>query len=153
METLDDWLVAIHILCAVIWVGGSFLTQLYAVRTRSHGPEAMAVFSKDAEFIGQRTFLPASLILLGTGIWLVSRDVFTLDDWVVYGLIVIGISIVTGAGFLGPESGRLGKLLDERGGDDPEVQQRIGRIFLVSRIELVLLISVVLVMALKPGAG
>jgi uncharacterized membrane protein len=153
METLDDWLVAIHILSAVIWVGGSFITQMYAIRTQSHGPQAMAVFSKDAEFIGQRTFLPASLILLATGIWLVSRDVFTLDDWVVYGLIVIGISIITGAGFLGPESGRLGKLLDERGGEDAEVQQRIKRIFLVSRIELVLLLSVVLVMALKPGAG
>jgi uncharacterized membrane protein len=153
METLDDWLVAIHILCAVIWVGGAFLTQVYAVRTRSHGPAALAVFSKDTEYIGQRTFLPASLILLGTGIWLVSRDVFTLDDWVVYGLIVIGISIVTGAGFLGPESGRIAKLIDERGGEDPEVQRRINRIFLVSRVELVLLISVVLVMALKPGAG
>ena len=153
METLDDWLVAIHIVCAVIWVGGSFMTQLYAIRTQSHGPQAMAVFSKDTEFLGQRTFLPASLILLGTGIWLVSRDVFTLDDWVVYGLIVIGLSIVTGAGFLGPESGRIGKLIDERGGADSEVQQRIKRIFLVSRIELVLLFSVVLVMALKPGAG
>ena len=153
METLDDWLVAIHILSAVIWVGGSFMTQLFAIRTQSHGPQAMAVFSKDTEFLGQRTFLPASLILLGTGIWLISRDVFTLDDWVVYGLIVIGISIVTGAGFLGPESGRLGKLIEERGGEDPEVQRRISRIFLVSRIELVLLVSVVLVMALKPGAG
>jgi uncharacterized membrane protein len=153
METLDDWLVAIHILCAVIWVGGSFMTQVYAVRTQSHGPQALAVFSKDTEFIGQRTFLPASLILLGTGIWLISRDVFTLDDWVVYGLIVIAISIVTGAGFLGPESGRLGKLIEERGGEDSEVQARIKRIFLVSRIELVLLVSVVLVMALKPGAG
>jgi uncharacterized membrane protein len=153
METLDDWLVAIHIVCAVIWVGGSFMTQIYAIRTQSHGPQAMAVFSKDAEFIGQRTFLPASLVLLATGIWLVSRDVFTLDDWVVYGLVVIGLSIVTGAGFLGPESGRLGKLIEERGGEDAEVQQRIKRIFLVSRIELVLLFSVVLVMALKPGAG
>ena len=153
METLDDWLVAIHILSAVIWVGGSFTMQLFAIRAQGHGPQAMAVFSKDTEIIGQRTFLPASLILLGTGIWLVSRDVFTLDDWVVYGLIVIGISIVTGAGFLGPESGRLGKLIDERGGDDAEVQRRIKRMFLVSRIELVLLFSVVLVMALKPGAG
>jgi uncharacterized membrane protein len=153
METLDDWLVAVHILCAVIWVGGSFMTQLFAIRTRSHGPEAIAVFSKDTEVLGQRTFLPASLVLLGTGIWLVSRDVFTLDDWVVYGLIVIGISIVTGAGFLGPESGRLGRLIEERGGDDPEAQRRIARIFLVSRIELVLLISVVFVMTLKPGAG
>jgi hypothetical protein len=133
-------------------VGGAFVTQLYALRAQA-GAIPMAAFSKQADFIGQRTFLPASLILLGTGIWLVSRDVFTLDDWVVWGLIVIGISIVTGAGFLGPESARVGKLIDERGDRDPEVQRRIGRLFLVSRIELVLLISVVVVMTTKPGAG
>lgn len=28
-----------------------------------------------------RVFLPASLILLATGIWLISRDVFALDQW------------------------------------------------------------------------
>jgi hypothetical protein len=43
--------------------------------------------------------------------------------------------------------------MDERGPDDAEVQRRLGRLFLVSRVELVLLISVVLVMTLKPGAG
>jgi hypothetical protein len=153
MTTLDDWLVAIHILCAVIWVGGAFVTQMHAIRAQHGGAITMGAFAKDTEFVGMRTFLPASLILLTTGIWLVARDVFTLDEWVVWGLVVIGLSIVTGAGFLGPESGRIGQLVDERGDDDPEVQRRIGRIFLVSRVELVLLISVVLVMALKPGAG
>jgi uncharacterized membrane protein len=153
MQTLDEWLVAIHILCAVIWIGGAFVTQLYVLRARTHGPASLAVFAKDTEIVGQRTFLPASLILLLTGIWLVSRDVFTLDEWVVYGLVVIGVSIVTGAGFLGPESGRVGELLEERGADDAEVQRRMNRLFVVSRFELLLLISVVIVMVTKPGAG
>jgi uncharacterized membrane protein len=153
MQTLDEWLVAIHVLCAVIWVGGAFVTQLYVLRARTHGPGSLAVFAKDTEFVGQRTFLPASLILLLTGAWLISRDVFTLDEWVVYGLVVVGISIVTGAGFLGPESGRVGKLIEERGAEDAEVQQRMSRLFVVSRVELLLLISVVVVMVTKPGAG
>lgn len=150
MTTLDDWLIAIHILCAVIWVGGSFVTQLYALRAQGSGSLSIAPFAKDAELVGQRTFLPAALVLLATGIWLVSRDVFQLEFWNTWGLIVIGVSIVAGAGFLGPESGRIGRLIDERGQDDAEVARRLGRLFLVSRIELVLLISVVLVMTLKP---
>ena len=152
MSTLDEWLVAIHIICAVIWLGGAFVTQIYALRAQA-GALPLGAYAKQTEFVGQRTFLPASLILLGTGIWLVSRDVFTLDEWVVWGLIVIGLSVVTGAGFLGPESGRIGKLIDERGDTDPEVRQRLGRLFLVSRVELVLLFSVVIVMVTKPGAG
>ena len=153
METLDDWLVAIHLLCAVIWVGGAFITEMHAIRAQRGGAVSLAAFAKDSEFVGFRVFLPASLILLATGIWLISRDVFSLDEWVVWGLIVIGLSVITGAGYLGPESGRIGKLMEERGEDDAEVQRRLSRLFLVSRIELVLLISVVLVMALKPGAG
>jgi uncharacterized membrane protein len=152
METLDEWLVAVHVLCAVIWIGGAFVTQLYAVRAQA-GAMPLGPYARQTEFVGQRTFLPASLILLATGVWLVSRDVFTLDEWVVWGLIVIGISILLGAGFLGPESGRIGQLIDERGDEDPEVRQRLGRLFLVSRVELVLLVSVVIVMVTKPGAG
>ena len=153
MKTLDDWLIAIHILCAIVWVGGAFYSQILAARAQGDGAITLAAFSKDQEYAGMRAFLPASLILLATGIWLVARDRFTLDEWNVYALVVIGLSIVTGAAFLGPESGRIGQLMDARGGDDPEVVNRIKRIFLVSRVELVLLISVVLAMSLKPFAG
>lgn len=153
MTTLDDWLIAIHILCAVLWVGGAFITEMHATRAQHGGAVSIAAFARDSEFVGFRVFLPASVILLGTGIWLVARDTFALDQWNVWGLVVIGLSIVTGAGYLGPESGKVGKLIDERGQDDPEVARRLDRLFLVSRIELVLLLSVVLVMALKPFAG
>ena len=60
--------------------------------------------------------------------------------------------MITGAGFLGPESARLGKLSAERDPADPEIQQRIKRIFLVSRIDLVVLIVVVADMVFKPGS-
>ena len=60
-------------------------------------------------------------------------------------------SFIVGAGYLGPESGRLSKLVEERGPEDPEYLRRVSRIFLVSRIELVLLILAVLDMTIKPG--
>jgi hypothetical protein len=57
-----------------------------------------------------------------------------------------------GAAFLGPEAGRLKKLMQEQGETAPEVGTRLSRIFLVSRIELVVLLLVVADMALKPGS-
>lgn len=44
-------------------------------------------------------------------------------------------------------------MVAERGPEDAEYQQRLRRIFLVSRIELLLLILVVLDMTVKPGLG
>ena len=55
-----------------------------------------------------------------------------------------------GALFLGPESGRIGKLIDERGAADPEVRRRITRILVYSRFELLLLVLVVVDMVIKP---
>ena len=83
--------------------------------------------------------------------WLVARDIFQVEFWTTYGLVIIGVSIVTGAGFLGPESGRIGKLIDSKGDDDDEVPRRMRRLLWVSRAELALLVSAVLVMTLKPG--
>ena len=73
------------------------------------------------------------------------------QTWVTLGLIAFLASALTGVGFLGPETGRLAKLAEERGPEDPELQRRIARVFLISRIELVILILIILDMVLKPG--
>jgi hypothetical protein len=67
-----------------------------------------------------------------------------------FGFLVWVCSTIVGAGYLGPESGRLSTLVDERGPEDPEYQ-RLRRIFFVSRIELLLLVLAVLDMTIKPG--
>ena len=69
-----------------------------------------------------------------------------------FGLAVFfAASFIAGAAFLGPESGRLAKLTAEKGAEDPDVQRRIRRVVMVSRIELVLLIAIVFDMVVKPG--
>jgi uncharacterized membrane protein len=101
-----------------------------------------------------RIFLPASLILLVSGIFTIHDSVGAWSysqGWVQFGLVVIALSILVGAGYLGPEAGRIGKATERDGVDSPEVQARIKRIFLVSRIELVLLLAVVFDMVVKPG--
>lgn len=150
---LYDFLKSIHILAAVIWVGGGFALQFMATRIDQSRDEAqMAAFAANAEWIGMRLFMPASIVVLISGIWAVNEGGWGFTDfWVLWGFFGIIVSVIVGAAFLGPESGRIGKLVAERGMDDPEVVQRRSRIFLISRIELAVLISVVLVMASKPG--
>jgi uncharacterized membrane protein len=145
----------VHVLSAVVWVGGACTVQVYALLAlRTNDPVRVAAFAKDTEFVGMRIFLPSSLILLVSGI-------FTLHDssgawsfsqgWVQFGLVVIALSILVGAGYLGPEAGRIGKATEAGGVEAPEVQARIRRIFLVSRVELVFLLAVVFDMVVKPG--
>jgi uncharacterized membrane protein len=98
--------------------------------------------------------VPSSLILVILGFVLLHESSGAYDlgqGWVTFGFAVWVFSFIAGSAYLGPESGRLSKMVEERGPDDAEYQRRLNRIFLVSRIELLLLVLAVLDMAVKPG--
>ncbi|MGZ5354273.1 MAG: hypothetical protein ACXWDS_05155, partial [Actinomycetota bacterium] len=52
---LYDWLKSVHVLLAMIWVGGAIALQVLAVKiSRSNDATRMAAFSGDVEWIGMR---------------------------------------------------------------------------------------------------
>jgi uncharacterized membrane protein len=151
--TLSEFLLFAHITFAALWVGGDAMLQVFSLRATAGGPERSAQFVKDVEWIGKTYITPSALLVVVFGVWLVLEEpVWEISQfWISAALAVFLASFIAGAGFLGPESGRIGKLVDERGADDPEVQSRIGRLRLISRIELLFLVLIVLDMVVKPG--
>src|SRR5690242_5104490 len=141
------WFLAFHILLAVIWVGSNTAIQIFVIRAKRAGADRIAYFASEIEWYGTRILIPSALVLIVLGFLLLHESGGAYDlgqGWVTFGFVVWILSFITGAGYLGPESGRLGKLVDERGPEDPEYRRRLDRIFIVSRIELLLLILVVL---------
>ena len=149
-----ELLLFVHVLAAVVWIGGALSLQVLAIRAeRSPDGGRVASIATEAEWVGSRIFLPASIVLLLAGIGLTLEGDWGFTTlWVLLGLIAYGLSALTGSLFLGPESGRIGKMIAEVGPQDPEVIARIKRIFLVSRIELVVLLFIVFDMTVKPGS-
>jgi len=142
-----------HFTFAAVWIGVDATIQAFALRAFAAGPQRTADLMGDVEWIGTRLLVPSSLLVVVFGVWMVlDSPIWEFSQfWVSAGLAVFAASFLAGAGFLGPESGRLAKLTSERSADDPEVKRRIRRLLLVSRIELVLLIAIVYVMVTKPG--
>ncbi len=143
-----------HLLAVIAWVGTDMVLQLLAVRARRAGGQRMVDLMADVEWLGTRFLVPSSLLVVAFGFALIgeSDGAYELSQfWVSAGLAVFVLSFLAGAGFLGPETGRLAALAEERGADDPEVQRRTRRVFLISRIELILLVAIVLDMVVKPG--
>jgi uncharacterized membrane protein len=143
---------SIHVITAVIWVGGAAMIQAFAFRIlRTGDGKRQADFAKDSEVIGMRVFIPASLILFLAAIgMMVNLDWSWSQNWIVFGVIAFGLSFALGAGFLGPESGRIADLIEKQGPDSPAVQARIRRILTISRCELVVLLTVIVNMVVKP---
>ena len=151
--TLYEVLLFGHITFAAVWVGTNASLQVLSLRALKAGPQRTADLMGDVEWMGTRVMVPSSLLVVVFGVWMVlDSPVWDFSQFFVSaGLAVFAASFLAGAGFLGPESGRLSKLTAEKGADDPEVQRRTRRILLVSRIELVLLIAIIWVMVTKPG--
>ena len=143
---------SLHVVAATIWVGGAAMTQAYALRiVRSRDARRIAAFAKDTEVVSMRLFIPATWVLLLAAIgMMVNGDLGWGQNWIVLGLVSWALSFAIGAGFLGPESGRIAKVVESEGPESPVAQARIRRILLVSRCELVVLIAVVVNMVVKP---
>jgi uncharacterized membrane protein len=113
--TTYQWYLMVHILMAVMWVGSDLAIQVFAARIlRANDAGRLAAFSRDVEWIGTRLLTPASLLLVVFGFLLVSEADWGYPFWVVFGIAVFAYSFLTGAFFLGPESGRIGKLIEAR---------------------------------------
>jgi uncharacterized membrane protein len=155
LATVDSYTVFkfIHVLFAVVWVGGALMLQVLAeFALRSTLPGRAAEFAREAEWVGMRVFLPSSIIVLLVGLWLVHDGGWGFGSfWIIAALVAFVLSVVTGAGFIGPESGRLAKEIEAQGADAPAIKDRIRRILMISRVELAVLIFIVFLMVTKIG--
>jgi uncharacterized membrane protein len=150
--SLYEFLLFLHIAFAVIWIGGTVMIQFLALPVLAAGdPTRLAEFSGNVARIGNRVFIPASLGAVLAGFALVwEAEFWTLgDDWIVIGLVLFAVTFLTGATFLGPESGRVKKLIETEG---PEAAQgRIRRLLVLSRIDIIVLFLILFDMSVKPS--
>jgi uncharacterized membrane protein len=72
---LTDWLLFLHILAAIVWLGGLVTLGLLATLVlRSRDGEAATRFVGSLRVIGPVVLAPAMVALLGFGIWMVAHD-------------------------------------------------------------------------------
>ena len=143
---------SVHVIAAVIWIGGAAMIQALALRiVRTGDGRRQAEFAKDTEIVGMRVFIPSTLILVAAGIAMMFNANWPWSqNWIILGLIAFVVSFAVGAGFLGPEGGRIAAVIERDGPESAEAKARIRRILTVSRCELVVLLTVIVNMVVKP---
>lgn len=149
-----DVLKFVHVYSVVAWVGGGALLNILGARlSRAGTSQQLADFGAQVEWVGLRVFTPLSVIALIFGIIMALNDRWDFGQmWIQLGLGGWFLSFLLGAGFLGPQSGKLGRLIREQGADHPEVRPRLTRILTVARLDMLLMLLIVADMTLKPGA-
>lgn len=145
----------IHVMSAIVWVGGGIFVQIYATKlNRAGDPQQLTRFAHDVASLGNKVFAPASglVTLMGITMVIYSPAIYFSETWIIIGLAGAIATFITGMFFIGPAAEKLAKTVEAEGMGSPTVQASIKRIFTISRIDQIVLILVVLNMVFKPGS-
>jgi uncharacterized membrane protein len=147
-------LLYVHVVCAVIWVGGAFFSQVLALRVeRSTDPADLPKFGRNMEFLGLRVFLPAAILLFLAGAVMVAQQWGFGQTWVAVSMGLWILSVIAGAIYVGPRTKKIAELFEAEGPTSVAARALLSRIFLVSRLELVSFAIIIALMVFKPGTG
>jgi uncharacterized membrane protein len=142
----------VHVLAAMLWIGGTTTLQVLALRAKGSGDgERLHRMSKEAEWIGTRVLTPISIVLLLAGTTMAVIGPYGFGQpFVIVGLFGYACSIAGGI-TLGAIGKRMEKAIEDHGVEHADVRTWVSRIATVGRIELLVLVTVVFFMIVKPG--
>jgi uncharacterized membrane protein len=152
MYTYENLLHFLHILSAIVWVGGVLTLNVLAVRVGA-GPErtTQASLLRMSDLYGRVVIAPAGLLSLISGLLLVGQmDLSFGTLWVAWGIIGLVLSVGLGATLIRATNAELRRLSEDPSMDEPRRLARQRRAAVVYGLNLVLLLSVVWAMVFKP---
>lgn len=140
-----------HILSVVAWVGGAIMMQVLAARARAASPEKLYDFAKDAAWLGNRFFMPASVLTLAFGLATATTELHTFGLlWIKLGLLGWFLTALNGGAVLGRLSRKMKNLGEQHGPTDANVQAASRKLLAAMNIDLVIVILVIADMVFKP---
>jgi uncharacterized membrane protein len=151
-QTLYDWLVFLHVLAAMVWVGGGALLAVTAARVlRDPDPAGVARFTGSLRVLGPLVLAPATIAVLGLGIALVlDSDAWDFGQlWVQLGLGAFAGAFLVGAVYQSRTALAATRAADR--GDDAEARRQLRGWSWGYRLILLLLILATWDTTTKPG--
>ena len=150
--TWAEFLLAVHLLAAIVWLGGAIMLLALGLSLRGAGNQRRAEFTRMTEKIPSILFAVASIVLIVAGSLLVNEIGYDYSDtWVTLGYVGWLISFLFGVGFYGPEGKRRDRAIEAEGIDSPAVTKSLNRVLRVAAIDSTIITLVVLDMVVKPG--
>ncbi len=151
--TLFQVLLFVHLVAAMIWIGGALVgTLIGTFLSRQGDASAMSKFCMAFATIAGPAFGGSALVVLGTGIWMVADSAIEFSAlWISLGFAGWIASTVMGATIVGMTWTKVGKLLMEPGATIEGVQPVLTKAVRLTWVDLAVRIGVVLIMVWQPA--
>jgi uncharacterized membrane protein len=150
--TYYELLLYLHIVFAIVWLGSGLLLQVLGFRAVSEDDvERVKHLVDDSDWLTTRLFIPSSLAVFVLGVLLTIEGPWAFSElWIVIGLAGYATTFLTGSVFISRQVKTIAEVMARDGGMSPAAVAETKRLFLISRVDLVVLYTVVLDMVLKP---
>jgi len=152
LATLYEWLLLLHVLAAMVWVGGLVSLTVFATHIlRSGERDAVARFVAGLRVVGPLVLAPASALVLGFGTWMVIDSAAWEfgQTWIWLALALIAAAVLVGAVFLSRSA--LAAERAVKAGDHDHAIHQLRRWSWGIRLILLLLVVATWDMVFKPG--
>lgn len=152
LASLHDWLVFLHVLAAMLWIGGlAALNMLGLSAARRGGPDGVARFVASLRVVGPVVLGPSSLVVLGVGIWLVLDSSVSSfgQTWIWLALTLLAAAVLVGVLYLARAAQAAERAIEagDHAGARRQLSRWSGGVWLI----LLLLVVATWDMVFKPG--
>jgi uncharacterized membrane protein len=151
-QTLYDWLRFLHVLAAMVWIGGGVMLAVTGARAlRDPDRGAVGRFAGSLRVLGPLVLAPATVAVLGLGIWLVvDSDAWDFGQlWVQLGLGLFVAAASIGAAHQGRTALAAQRAVDRH--HETEARRQLRRWLWGYCLIILLLVITAWDMTTKPG--
>jgi len=153
LASLNDWLMFLHVLAAMVWVGGLVALNAFGVLAlRAGDRDAVARFIGSFRAVGPFVLMPAAIAVLVFGVWMVLVDeAWTFEQtWIWLAVALLVAAVLVGAVFLSRAALAAQRAVDA--GDLVQATRQLRRWSWGIRLIILLLVVATWDMVFKPGA-
>lgn len=149
---MADLLLTVHVLAAVIWVGGSVLMLAMGFYLRGRDLPTRVEYTRWTEWVAPRLLAPASIAVIVAGPLLVSELGYEMNEpWLHVGFLGWFLSFILGVAFYPREGSRRERLIEKHDIRHETVAASVDRVLKVAAIDTLIVVLVVIDMTTKPG--
>ena len=149
---MTDLLLTIHVLAAVIWVGGSVLMLVMGFYLRGRDLPTRVEYTRWTEWVAPRLIAPASIAVIIAGPLLVSEIGYEMNEpWLHVGFFGWFLSFIIGVAFYPREGKKRERLIEKHDIRHETVAASVDRVLKVAAIDTLIVVLVVIDMTTKPG--
>jgi uncharacterized membrane protein len=152
MVTTYTVLLTVHVIAAVLWVGGGTMLHVFGTLAMKSGDRArMNQYCIDSAWIGPRMFAPLSLTLLVMGFLLVNEVNYDQSAlWIILAEIGWVISFLIGILYYPRSDKARVAVIEAEGLEGAGFLANYRQMMRISQIELLILLLVIVDMTIKP---